>query len=132
MAYPDDVAAHIEHEAAVARRRFRSRVAMLTGASVVLDLVTAGLAKLFENGAAHAFPTYFDALFWTTTQLLTVSSQLPNPERTATKVVDVVLEAWAIIVVASLAATFADLLHHRTRHRAMSERQAASPSPDVR
>jgi hypothetical protein len=132
MAYPDDVAAHIEHEMTVARRRFRSRIAVLTGASVALDIVAAGLAKVFENGAAHAFPTYFDALFWTTTQLLTVSSQLPNPERTATKVLDVVLEAWAIIVVASLAATFADLLHHRTRHRAMKEHRAASPSPDVR
>ena len=37
-----------------------------------------------------------------------------------------VLEAWAIIVVASLAATFTDLLHHRTRHRAMKEHRAAS------
>jgi len=132
MVYSDDLAAHIEHEMTVARRRFRSRIAVLTGASVALDIVAAGLAKVFENGAAHAFPTYFDALFWTTTQLLTVSSQLPNPERTATKVLDVVLEAWAIIVVASLAATFADLLHHRTRHRAMREHRAASPSPDVR
>jgi hypothetical protein len=132
MAYSDDLAAHIEHEMTVARARFRSRIAVLAGASVALDIVAAGLAKVFENGAAHAFPTYFDALFWTTTQLLTVSSQLPNPERTATKVLDVVLEAWAIIVVASLAATFADLLHHRTRHRAMKEHRAASPSPDVR
>jgi len=132
MVYSDDLAAHIEHEMTVARRRFRSRIAVLAVASVALDLVAAGLAKVFENGAAHAFPTYFDALFWTTTQLLTVSSQLPNPERTATKVLDVVLEAWAIIVVASLAATFADLLHHRTRHRAMKEHRAASPSPDVR
>jgi hypothetical protein len=132
MLYSDDLAAHIEHEMTVARRRFRSRIAVLAGASVALDIVAAGLAKVFENGAAHAFPTYFDALFWTTTQLLTVSSQLPNPERTATKVLDVVLEAWAIIVVASLAATFADLLHHRTRHRAMKEHRAASPSPDVR
>jgi hypothetical protein len=132
MVYSDDLAAHIEHEMTVARRRFRSRIAVLAGASVGLDIVAAGLAKVFENGAAHAFPTYFDALFWTTTQLLTVSSQLPNPERTATKVLDVVLEAWAIIVVASLAATFADLLHHRTRHRAMKEHRAASPSPDVR
>jgi hypothetical protein len=132
MVYSDDLAAHIEHEWAVAQRRFRTRVAKLAGASIVLDLVAAGLAKLFENGAAHAFSTYFGALFWTTTQLLTVSSQLPNPERTATKVLDVILEAWAIIVVASLAATFADLLHNRTRHRAMREHRAASPSPDVR
>ena len=132
MVYSDDLAVHIEHEMTVARARFRSRIAVLAGASVALDLVAAGLAKLFENGAAHAFATYFDALFWTTTQLLTVSSQLPNPERAATKVLDVVLEAWAIIVVASLAATFSDLLHHRTRHRALKERRAASPGASVR
>jgi hypothetical protein len=132
MAYSEDLTAHIEHEMTVARARFRSRIALLAGASVALDLVAAGLAKLFEDGAAHHFATYFDALFWTTTQLLTVSSQLPNPEHPATKVLDVLLEAWAIVVVASLAATFSDLLHHRTRHRAMKERQSASPSPGVR
>jgi hypothetical protein len=124
MAAPDDLAAHVEHEMAVARRRFRSRIASLALASIAVDLVAAGLAKGFEQGAQHSFPTYLDALFWTTTQLLTVSSQLPNPERAATKVLDVVLEAWAIVVVASLAATFSDLLHHRTRHHAMQERQA--------
>ena len=128
MAYSDEIAAHIEHEMAVARQRFRSRVAILAGVTIVLDLVAAGLAKVFENGAQHAFATYLDALFWTTTQLLTVSSQLANPERPAAKV----LEAWAIIVVASLAATFSDLLHHRTRHRAMREHRAASRSPDLR
>jgi hypothetical protein len=124
MASSDDLAARIEHEMVVAQRRFRSRIALLAAASVVIDLVAAGLAKVFEDGARHSFATYPDALFWTTTQLLTVSSQLPNPERAATKVLDVVLEAWAIIVVASLAATFSDLLHHRTRHRAMKTPRA--------
>jgi hypothetical protein len=123
---PDLIAEHIEHEMRVARRRFRSRIALLAGASLVLDLVAAALAYLFERGAPNAFSSYFDALFWTTTQLLTVSSQLPNPQRAATKVLDVILEAWAIIVVASLAATFSDLLHHRTRHRAMRERAAGA------
>jgi hypothetical protein len=127
-----EISARIEHEMQVANDRFRSRITKLAVASVVLDLVAAGLVKLFENGAQHAFATYFDALFWTTTQLLTVSSQLPNPERGLTKVLDVVLEAWAIIVVASLAATFSDLLHHRTRHRAMRLRGAASSGADVR
>ena len=131
MAYSEDLTAHIEHEMRVAKNRFRTRIAMLVGASVALDLVAALLALVFEHGAHDAFSNYFDALFWTTTQLLTVSSSLPNPERTLTKVLDVVLEAWAIIVVASLAATFSDLLHHRTRHRAMKEQRAASPSPDV-
>jgi hypothetical protein len=132
MAYPDDLAAHVEHEMDVARGRFRSRIAKLAAASLVLDLAVAGAVLASEHGAPHAFGTYFDALFWTTTQLLTVSSQLPNPERALTKVLDVVLEAWAIIVVASLAATFADLLHHRTRHRAMKEHRTAPASPDVR
>ena len=132
MASSEDLTMHIEHEMRVAQSRFRTRIGMLAGASVALDLAAAGLAKTFEDGARASFSTYLDALFWTTTQLLTVSSQLPNPEHAATKVLDVILEAWAIIVVASLAATFSDLLHHRTRHRAMKERQAASPSPDVR
>jgi hypothetical protein len=123
---PDLITEHIEHEMRVARRRFRSRIALLAGASIVLDLVAAALAYLFERGAPNAFASYFDALFWTTTQLLTVSSQLPNPQNAATKVLDVILEAWAIIVVASLAATFSDLLHHRTRHRAMRERAAGA------
>ncbi len=122
----DPFAAHVEHEMAVAKVRFRTRIAMLTVASVVLDLVAAGVALWSEDGARHAFGSYLDALFWTTTQLLTVSSQLPNPQHAVTKVLDVILEAWAIIVVASLAATFSDLLHHRTRHRAMREREAAS------
>jgi hypothetical protein len=126
MASSDDLAAHVEHEMAVAQRRFRSRIALLAMASVAFDLVAAGLAKVLEQGAQHSFPTYLEALFWTTTQLLTVSSQLPNPERAATKVLDVVLEGWAIVVVASLAATFSDLLHHRTRHRAVKERRAGA------
>jgi hypothetical protein len=132
MAPSEDLAGHIEHEMTVARGRFRTRIAMLAGASVVLDLVAAGLALAFEHGAQDAFSSYVDALFWTTTQLLTVSSSLPNPERTLTKVLDLVLEAWAIIVVASLAATFSDLLHHRTRHRALKERQAAARGAGVR
>jgi hypothetical protein len=132
MASSDDLVAHVEHEMDVARGRFRSRIAKLTLASLVLDLAAAGAVLASEHGAPHAFTTYLDALFWTTTQLLTVSSQLPNPERALTKVLDVILEAWAIIVVASLAATFSDLLHHRTRHRAMKEGLAASPGSDVR
>jgi len=120
----DALAEHAEHDMRVAQRRFRSRIALLAGGSLALDLAAAGLALAFEHGAPDAFSSYFDALFWTSTQLLTVSSSLPNPERAATKVLDVLLEGWAIVVVASLAATFSDLLHHRTRHRAMRERRA--------
>jgi hypothetical protein len=120
-----DPVAEVEHDMNVALERFRTRIALLVGATLALDLATAGLALGFEHGARDAFSTYFNALFWTSTRLLTVSSSLPNPERAANKVLDVFLEAWALVVVASLAATFADLLHHRTRHRAARMRGRA-------
>jgi hypothetical protein len=40
-------------------------------------------------------------------QLLTISSQIKNPLTAAGRAVDVALEGWAIVVVASLAGSFA-------------------------
>jgi len=58
----------------------RARVATLLAVTVALDLVASVLAYLFERHApATGITTLGDALFWTSTQLLTVSSQLPNP-----------------------------------------------------
>jgi hypothetical protein len=48
-----------------------------------------------------------DAAFFTAVQLLTVSSSLPNPVTTAGKVVDVVLELWAVFVITAVAGSFA-------------------------
>lgn len=48
-----------------------------------------------------------DALFFTTVQLLTVSSQIRNPFTTTGRIVDVVLELWAVIVVAGAAGAIA-------------------------
>ena len=117
----------IELELAVAKERFRSRIVRLALASVVVDILAAVLVYVAERGAPHEFATVWAALFWTTTQLLTVSSQLPNPEHTVTKVLDVLLELYAIVVVTSLAGTFADALHHRTR-RHVHERKMKAQS----
>ena len=48
-----------------------------------------------------------DALFFATVQILTVSSQMKNPLTAAGRVVDVVLEAWALFVVTAVAGSFA-------------------------
>ena len=117
----------VELELDVAKERFRVRIVRLALVSVGVDLVAALLAYVFERGAPHEFASVWDALFWTTTQLLTVSSQLPNPEHTVTKVLDVLLELYAIVVVTSLAGTFADALHHRTR-RHVHERKMKAQS----
>jgi hypothetical protein len=90
-------------------------LAMLFSATFAFDLVAAWIALAAEHGHAHAFSTYWNALFWTTTQLLTVSSQLPNPSSTAAHILDVVLELWSISVVTTLAGSWAAFFHPR-RH----------------
>ena len=56
--------------------------------------------------------SFGDALFFTTVQLLTVSSQIRNPFTPWGRIVDVLLEVWAVIVVAgsagAVAAFFSD------------------------
>jgi hypothetical protein len=124
---PDDLLATEIH---VAFQRFRTRLAYVVLATLVIDAVFSVLAYFAERGAPNAFRSVWGAAFWVTTQLLTVSSQLPNPERTATKLIDIVLEAWGVLVIAALAGIVTDWVHHRTRHRAMVRRhtQAARSS----
>ena len=95
----------------------RDRVAGLTVMSIAVDLVAAGLAWLFEHGHGEV-TTFWNALFWTTTQMLTVSSQFPNPLTTGGKLLDVFLELYAVTVVTALAGTFASFFHRRAHERA--------------
>jgi hypothetical protein len=48
-----------------------------------------------------------DAAFFTSVQLLTVSSAIKNPLSSGGKIVDVGLEIWAIFVVTAVAGSFA-------------------------
>jgi len=89
-------------------RRLVARLLVALGVTLVLDLVGAVLVWLTER---HAHGTdihgFGDALFFSTVQLLTISSQLKNPLTAAGRVVDVGLEVWAIVVVASIGGSFA-------------------------
>jgi hypothetical protein len=58
--------------------------------------------------------TLGDAFFFTTVQLLTVSSQLRNPFTTMGRAVDIALELWAVVVVAGAAGAIADFFHSAT------------------
>jgi hypothetical protein len=46
-------------------------------------------------------------MFFSTVQLLTVSSQIKNPLTAAGRIVDVFLEVWALFVVTTIAGSFA-------------------------
>lgn len=89
-------------------RRLAARVIIAVALSLVVDFAGAVLIWHFENGLQgsqiHGFA---DALFFTTVQILTVSSSLKNPVTHAGQVVDVVLEFWAIFVVTAVAGSFA-------------------------
>ena len=62
----------------------------------------------FESGLKGSEINGFgDALFFSTVQILTVSSSLKNPVTHAGQVLDVVLELWAIFVVTAVAGSFA-------------------------
>jgi hypothetical protein len=96
----------------------RSRIAFVVAATLVLDAVASVLILLFERHARGSeISNIGDALFWTSTQLLTVSSQLRNPISPPARVLDIFLQAYAISVVAVLAGSFGAFFHRRGMER---------------
>jgi voltage-gated potassium channel len=89
-------------------RRLIARISLALGLTLAFDVTGAILTFFFERHAhgtdIHSFG---DAFFFSTVQLLTVSSQITNPLTSGGRVVDVVLQAWAVIVVASIGGSFA-------------------------
>lgn len=92
----------------------RTRLVVIAATTLALDAVASVLVFLFERDAPGTEITSFgDSVFWTSTQLLTVSSQLPNPISTPARVFDIFLQAYAISVVAMLAGSFGAFFHRR-------------------
>jgi hypothetical protein len=78
-----------------------ARLSLVALATLVIDAIGTVLVYYAERGAPNSEITSFgDALFFTTVQLLTVSSQIRNPFTTWGRVVDVGLEIWGVLVVA--------------------------------
>ncbi|HEV3377354.1 MAG TPA: hypothetical protein VG126_08750 [Thermoleophilaceae bacterium] len=96
----------------------RSRLVFLFVVTILVNAVASVLVLLFERHAdGTGITNYGDSLFWTSTQLLTVSSQLPNPISTPARVLDVLLQAYAISAVAILAGSFGAFFHRRGNER---------------
>jgi ABC-type multidrug transport system fused ATPase/permease subunit len=89
-------------------RRLLARVIIALALSVIVDMVGATLMWSFERGlqgsTIHGFG---DALFFSTAQVVTVSSSFKNPVTHAGQIVDVGLELWAVFVVTAIAGSFA-------------------------
>jgi hypothetical protein len=80
-------------------RRLLARLTLVVAATAVIDVCAAAAIYFLER---HAHGTEVQsvgqAFFFTTVQLLTVSSQLKNPITPAARALDVLLELWAVIV----------------------------------
>jgi hypothetical protein len=89
-------------------KRLVSRLLIVLLATLAIDAVATVMVYLLERhikgGDIH---TFFDAFFFTTVQLLTVSSQIRNPLTVGGRIVDLFLELWAVIVVAGSAGAIA-------------------------
>ena len=74
----------------------------------IVDAAGTFLMWLFEDDVARSeIHNLWDAFFFSTVQLLTVSSQLKNPVTTGGRIVDMVLELTALGLVSGIAGIFA-------------------------
>jgi len=89
-------------------RRLLARLALVVAATAMVDIAgTVAVYFLERHAKGTEIKSVADALFFTTVQLLTVSSQIKNPLTGWGRVVDVVLELWAVVVVAGSAGAIA-------------------------
>lgn len=88
--------------------RLIARLALASGLSLIVFVVGTVTIWLVEcgkpGGDIHGFG---DAAFFTAVQLLSVSSSLANPVTSTGKIIDVILEGWAIFVITAVAGSFA-------------------------
>ena len=89
-------------------RQLLARLALVLIATALID-VAGAVAIYFTDRHAKGteISTLGDAFFFSTVQLLTVSSQIKNPLTTWARVVDILLEIWAVVVVAGSAGAIA-------------------------
>ena len=89
-------------------RRLLARIWIALALTAIVDVIGAILIWALERHAKGSdIHGIGDAVFFSTVQLLTVSSQIKNPLTAAGKVVDVGLEIWALFVVTAVAGSFA-------------------------
>lgn len=91
--------------------RLVARLLLILIGTVIVDVVGTFLVFFAERHARGTdIHTLGDAFFFSTVQLLTVSSQIRNPFTVLGRIVDVALEIWAVLVVAGSAGAFAAFL----------------------
>ena len=82
-------------------RLLAARITFLVAlTSLVAFVGTVAIYFLERHAPGTEIKTVFDAFYFTTVQLLTVSSSLKNPLTTGGRVLNILLEIWGVLFVA--------------------------------
>ncbi len=104
----------IARAATTTHRRLRDRFVVVVIVTLGVDVVCGFLAFLAERDTSQSdIKSVGSAMFWSTTQLLTVSSSFKNPTSIAGRILDILMEGYAIIVVATLAGSLGAFFQKR-------------------
>jgi hypothetical protein len=94
--------------------KLRDRLTVILIVTVGIDLICAVLALIFERHVPNTqIQSLGSAIFWTSTQLLTVSSQIQNPMSFGGRILDIAMEAYAITIVATFAGSLGSFMVKR-------------------
>jgi hypothetical protein len=106
-------------------RDLRDRILLVGLATLIVDVIGISIVYAFERGTTGTeIATLGDSIFWTSCQLLTVSSQVKAPLSTEARILDVFLELYAITVVTTLAGSWGAFFHYQTRKRYEGQQQS--------
>jgi hypothetical protein len=98
-------------------RRLVARLSLVVIATGIVDLIGAVTMYALEHEVKGTeIKTFGQAVFFTTVQLLTVSSQIKNPLTAVGRVVDIALELWAVVAVAGSAGAIASFFQSCDSH----------------
>ena len=102
----------------------RNRLSKALLITLLVDVLATTLMFVLESDApASQLHSFWDAFYWTTSQLVTISSTMPNPVTGAGQAVCLFVNVYAITVVSTLAGMFSAFFYSRS-----SERNAALDS----
>ncbi|HLB21078.1 MAG TPA: hypothetical protein VK605_03160 [Solirubrobacteraceae bacterium] len=105
---------NVARAATATHRRLRDHLISILLATLGVDLICALVAFLAERHSAETdIKSFGSAFFWTSTQLLTVSSSVKNPISAGGRALDIFMEIWAITVIATLAGAMGSFLQKR-------------------
>lgn len=93
----------------------RDRLAAALTLTLIVDLLASiALFRLERNAPGTDIHSWWDAFYYVSAQLTTISSSMANPVTFAGEALCLVIDLYAITVVASVAGMFGGFFAHRT------------------